>query len=170
MLEEAAKIPGSNPGGPTKCLFVERVNKKVYYILIFEILIQRLHTMQREQDPWKLDEGDCPLKTHEKDFTCDACGRTFQRPILATLSTSGQTQRYYACPRCMTKVQSFRASAKEKVEKGTTLSVKPRKLTAESEGAVKCGHFFGYLNKHQKNMPFPDECLTCAKMVECMIH
>jgi DNA-directed RNA polymerase subunit RPC12/RpoP len=132
-------------------------------------LIQRLPTMQREQDTWKLDEGDCPLH-HEKDFTCDACGRTFQRPILATLLTSGQTQTYYACPRCMTKVQSFRASAKEKDEKGTTLSVKSGKLTAEPEGAAKCGHFFGYLNKHQKNMPFPDECLTCAKMVECIIH
>ena len=126
--------------------------------------------MQREQDLWKPDEEDCPLKTHEKDFTCDECGRTFQRPILATVSTSGQTQTYYACPRCMTKVQSFRASAEKKEEKGTVLNVEPRKLTAEPEDAVKCGHFFGYLNKHQKNMPFPDECLTCAKMVECMLH
>ena len=36
MPEEAAKIPGSNPGGPINCLFVVRVNKNVYYILIFE--------------------------------------------------------------------------------------------------------------------------------------
>lgn len=161
---------GIGPGGSTKCLFVERVNKKVYYILTFEILIQTVNRVQREQDLWKLDEGDCPLKTHEKDFTCDECGRTFQRPILATVSTSGQTQTYYACPRCMTKVQSFRASAREKEEKGTVLTVESSKLRAEPEGAVKCGHFFGYLNKHQKNMPFPDECLTCAKMVECMLH
>jgi len=127
--------------------------------------------MQREQDLWKSDEDDCPAsKVHAKDFTCDECGRTFQRPILATVSASGQTKTYYACPRCMTKVQRYGGSEKEKEEKGTVLTVESRKLKTEQEAAVKCGHFFGYLNKRQKNMPFPDECLTCAKMVECMLH
>lgn len=126
--------------------------------------------MEREQDLSKLDEDDCPPKAHQKDFTCDECGRTFQRPILATVSTSGQTQTYYACPRCMTKIQSFTAKVKEKEEKGTVLTVETRKLMAEPEGAVKCGHFFGYLNKRQKSTPFPDDCLTCPKMVDCMRH
>jgi DNA-directed RNA polymerase subunit RPC12/RpoP len=126
--------------------------------------------MQREQDVCKLDEDDCPSKNHAKDFTCDECGRTFQRPILATVSASGQTQTYYACPRCMAKVQSFSGAAMEKQEKGTVSTVESRKLKTEQEAAVKCGHFLGYLNKHQKNMPFPDECLTCEKMVECMRH
>jgi hypothetical protein len=70
----------------------------------------------------------------------------------------------------MTKVQRFSESAKEKEEKGTVLTVESRKLKTEQEAAGKCEHFFGYLNKHQKNMPFPDECLTCPKMVECMLH
>jgi DNA-directed RNA polymerase subunit RPC12/RpoP len=126
--------------------------------------------MQREQDLLKLDEGDCPSKPHDKDFTCDECGRTFQKPILARVSTSGQTQTYYACPRCMAKVQGSRESVKEKEEKESVPAVEPTKLTAEPEGAEKCEHFLGYLNKHQKNTPFPDECLTCAKMVECMRH
>lgn len=126
--------------------------------------------MQSEQDLSKLHEEDCPLKTHEKHITCDECGRTFQKPILATVSTRGQTQTYYACPRCMTKVQSSRTSAKEKEEKGTVSTAEPTKLTAEPEDTERCGHFFGYLNKHQKNTPFPDECLTCAKMVECMLR
>jgi hypothetical protein len=68
----------------------------------------------------------------------------------------------------MAKVQSFSASAKEKEEKGTVSTVESRKPKTEQEAEVKCGHFLGYLNKHQKNMPFPDECLTCEKMVECM--
>jgi hypothetical protein len=70
----------------------------------------------------------------------------------------------------MTKVQSSKESAKEKEEMDTVSPVDPTKLTAEPEGAEKCEHFLGYLNKHQKNMPFPDECLTCSKMVECMRH
>jgi DNA-directed RNA polymerase subunit RPC12/RpoP len=126
--------------------------------------------MQREQDLWKSDEDDCPKKTREKNFTCDECGRTFQRPILATVSTGGQTQTYYACPRCMAKVQSFRVSSKENEEETPILAMEPGKLKTEPESAVKCGHFFGYLNKHQKNTPFPEDCLTCAKMVECMRH
>jgi hypothetical protein len=70
----------------------------------------------------------------------------------------------------MTKVQRFSASAKKKEEKGPDLTVDSRKPRTEQEATVKCGHFFGYLNKHQKNMPFPEECLTCTKMVECMLH
>lgn len=124
--------------------------------------------MQRQQDLWKSDEEDCPKKTHEKDFTCDTCGRTFQRPILATISTGSQTQTYYACPRCMVKVQSFNVKPKQNEEEPPILATEPEKLQTEPETAVKCGHFFGYLNKHQKNTPFPEECLTCAKMVECM--
>jgi DNA-directed RNA polymerase subunit RPC12/RpoP len=124
--------------------------------------------MQREQDSWKPDEEECPQKPHGKDFTCDECGKAFQRPILATVFTSDQTQTYYACPRCMAKVQSFRVTSKEKEEKAPVLTAEPRRVKAEPEAAAKCVHFFGYLNKHQKNTPFPDDCLTCARMVECM--
>jgi len=125
--------------------------------------------MQREQDLWKSDE-DCPQKTHEKEFTCGECGKTFQRPLLATVSTSNQTQTYYACPRCMTKVESFPSPSKENEEEAPVLTVEQRKLRPEPEDEAKCEHFFGYLNKRQKNTPFPDECLTCARMVECMRH
>jgi len=123
--------------------------------------------MQKEQDRLKSDE-DCPQKTRERKCTCDECGRTFQRPILATVSTGNRTQTYYACPRCMTKVQSFKPSSKENEEEAPVLTMEPRKLKPEPEGDVKCAHSFGYLNKRQKNTPFPDECLMCARMVECM--
>ena len=126
--------------------------------------------MQGEQDLSKLDEGDCPVKTQEKDFKCKQCGKTFQKPILAAVSISGQTQTYYACPRCMTKVQNFRASVKEKEEKSTALTAEPKKPKKEAEGVEKCAHFFGYLNKREKNIPFPDECLTCTRTVECLLH
>jgi carboxyl-terminal processing protease len=38
--------------------------------------------MQREQDLSKLDERDCPVKTHEKDFKCKQCGKTFHKPVV----------------------------------------------------------------------------------------
>ena len=126
--------------------------------------------MQRERDLWNVVDDDCPVKTHERDFTCGECGRTFQKPLLATVSTSGHTQTYYACPRCMTKAQGFKAPVKEKDSKAPALAMEQVKSTAEPQGIAKCGHFFGYLNKHQKNMAYPDECLTCARMVECLLH
>jgi len=126
--------------------------------------------MQREQLITNFDEDDCPHKTHEKDFTCEECGVTFHNPILATISASGQTKTYYACPRCMTKVPSFDATQKEKKEGNATRTLKQNEQTAEPHDSVKCQHFFGYLNKHRRDTPFPEECLTCAKMVECLLH
>jgi len=44
--------------------------------------------------------------------------------------------------------------------------------TAEKAGAVisssACGRYFGFLGGQPKGTKFPDECLTCSKMLECM--
>jgi|SRR5271157_18348 len=126
--------------------------------------------MQREQGIPNFDEDDCPHKTRHEDFTCEECGVTFRNPILATISASGQTKTYYACPRCMTKVQSFETTQRERKEDNTARAPEQIKQTTDPRDSVKCQHFFGYLNKHRKDMPFPDECLTCVKMVECLLH
>lgn len=31
----------------------------------------------------------------------------------------------------------------------------------------KCSFGFGYLKKHAKNLPYPHECLSCPKILEC---
>jgi len=31
----------------------------------------------------------------------------------------------------------------------------------------KCSFGFGYLKKHAKNLPYPDECLSCPRVLEC---
>ena len=38
----------------------------------------------------------------------------------------------------------------------------------EEKGHTKCSHHFGYLAKHPKNAPFPEECFLCSKGVECI--
>jgi len=95
------------------------------------------------------------------DFACDKCGGTFQNPILATISCSGKVQTYYACPRCMTRIN------KEHTETTKSKSV-IKKPSVKLENA-QCRHSLGYLKKRPKNTPIPDECLTCRKMIECML-
>ena len=35
-------------------------------------------------------------------------------------------------------------------------------------GVQGCPHYFGYLGKHPKHTPIPNECLTCIKIMECL--
>jgi len=127
-----------------------------------------VNTVQTDTDTPKAYEGDCPSETHRTSFTCKRCRRKFQKPILATVMISGQTKKYNACPRCLTQVQDFRPKEKreEKIPAQTIEPTKP--TTAENNGS--CGHFFGYLKKREKQAPFPEECLICGKMVECLFH
>jgi hypothetical protein len=74
----------------------------------------------------------------------------------------------------MVKVGDVRAAksaekSQEKREK-TTLTKDVERLETEPVGSVACGHFPGYLGKRSKDMPIPEECLTCSKMIECMVR
>jgi DNA-directed RNA polymerase subunit RPC12/RpoP len=126
--------------------------------------------VQTEAESSKLSEEDCSSKTGRTGFTCEECGKKFQKPIVATISASGQIQKYYACPRCMTKVKDIKTSESNEEERSLTSMVKPRKSSAKSENMTKCEHFFGYLKKREKETPIPEECLTCGRMFECLFH
>jgi len=109
-----------------------------------------------------LHEEDRSFERNYVDFVCDECGGTFQKLILATVSYNGRVQEYYACPRCMARISKERkniAISREDV----------KKPLVKLENNVKCKHFLGYLKKHPKDTPFPDECLTCDKMIECLL-
>lgn len=100
-------------------------------------------------------------------LTCGECGEVFQKPILATVSAGDLYKTYYACPRCLTKVKE--ASFPKTEEEDEKVVVQSQDISKECEKAGgKCKHFFGFLKKRPKNMPIPDECLTCDKMIECL--
>lgn len=113
--------------------------------------------MQRNPESLKLNE--------ENDVTCSECRTTFHRPILAAVASSGIVQKYYACPRCLSKVKSV--EPQEDREK-TASAKETKKIVVEKLEAAKCEHFVGYLKKRPKNTPIPDECLTCVEMVDCL--
>jgi hypothetical protein len=39
----------------------------------------------------------------------------------------------------------------------------------EEKNSKKCSHYFGYLVKHPKNSPYPEECLICSRLLECIV-
>jgi DNA-directed RNA polymerase subunit RPC12/RpoP len=125
--------------------------------------------MQRNVDSIRLDEEEHYWKEGEGSFKCGECGGTFEKPLWATDSSNGNVEEYYACPRCMTKVNYRRTQSGTPRESG--ISVEEHEIASEKPADdLGCNHFLGYLKKRAKNMPIPDECLTCSRMVECMLH
>lgn len=102
-------------------------------------------------------------------FRCSGCNEFFEKPILATFSSGGSVKVYRACPRCLSKVGEVKHSKSDKSEQAMP-SRDLKRVAVKSEENVKCKHFLGYLKKHPKNAPFPDECLVCDRMIECMVH
>ncbi|MEM3641113.1 MAG: hypothetical protein QW468_04375 [Candidatus Bathyarchaeia archaeon] len=102
-------------------------------------------------------------------FKCERCGEEFQKPLLATVSSAYSTQRYFACPRCLTKVdlvKESRGEEKREEEHSAREKAKPKEIPKSDD--VKCAHFLGYLRRRSKDTPIPDDCLTCEKMIECL--
>jgi DNA-directed RNA polymerase subunit RPC12/RpoP len=113
---------------------------------------------------------DAENSKNKPSFGCSKCRETFQKPILATLSSQGYVQTYYACPLCLSEVTIIKQQKGEAKEASTSIE-NPMKTSEAKEGNnAGCQHFFGYLKTRPKDKSFPDECLTCNKMVECMVR
>jgi hypothetical protein len=56
----------------------------------------------------------------------------------------------------------------------TTISDNPRKQAIRKENekeniTIECPHHVGYLKKRSKDESVPDSCLTCPKILQCMV-
>jgi len=64
-------------------------------------------------------------------------------------------------------VEGFEAI--ERPESAPTASVDAKKPEfSRNNQSSGCPHHFGYLKEHPKNIPIPNECLTCTKIMECL--
>jgi DNA-directed RNA polymerase subunit RPC12/RpoP len=127
--------------------------------------------MEKTLGSLKMEDDHYSFRESQTSFKCTGCNKTFQKPILATDSSSGYVKTYYACPRCLSKVGDVKQHKDEEV-KETSISIEKIKkiAVAKQEDNVKCKHFLGYLNKRSKDAPIPDECLTCDKMIQCLMR
>ena len=67
-----------------------------------------------------------------------------------------------------TKPEKEIKGVKGKEEAPVKLS-KEEKKGPEAEETKGCSHHFGYLAQRPKDASIPQECLTCPKIVECML-
>jgi hypothetical protein len=112
-------------------------------------------------------------KNNNNSCSCEACGRVFESSIKLTNLSAMPMQTYDACPFCFSKIDngatlrdsSDLMSALKEPNSAPEKSQRPM----ENSKQVKCPHHFGYLKKRPKNTPIPDVCLTCQKMIQCLL-
>lgn len=126
--------------------------------------------MTRSLPLLKSEIKDDHLREDQVGLRCTECRGAFQKPILATITSSGSVQTYYACPHCLAKVSEVEDQKKKETRTISTSIGDVKKAGAKLEENVKCKHFLGYLKKRPENTPIPEECLTCSKMIECLLH
>ena len=128
--------------------------------------------MERNSNLSELEVENQILTDAEENSVCDVCGKEFEQPLLAEKTSGSHIEKYYACPRCLTKVGEVEQQEKAEVdelaeEKEETGDAKPENLTSNAEDASACPYYLGYMKKRQRNSPIPETCFTCNKMIEC---
>ena len=43
------------------------------------------------------------------------------------------------------------------------------KVKNEERDNSKCPHYFGYLSEHKNERSYPEKCLVCSKVVDCIL-
>mgnify|MGYP006269350305 CR=1 FL=1 len=110
------------------------------------------------------------------------CGRSFEVPVrLTDFSRRPRLETYYACPYCFSRVSDVDGPEHELEHlqgggfevpeaKPSRKGVKPvlRDDDRDREVVAGCGHHVGFLKGRPRGEGFPDGCLTCPKIFECM--
>lgn len=103
--------------------------------------------------------------------SCDKCGKRFSQPVELTIRTKGSLETYQACPHCFSRVSvsdNLKKTPSEATLDALANAVKETAKDIEKNKQAGCPNFLGYLKKRSKDSSIPDECLTCASIMQCM--
>jgi len=100
---------------------------------------------------------------------------------LTDLSRRPAEETYYACPFCFSRLDVEDMGEHLEHSHGSAVGVSASSVKASSANSGKsggkkaptafsnCSNEFGYLNSRPKDSAIPDECLTCPKILQCMV-
>ncbi|MBE0519736.1 hypothetical protein IBX35_01655 [Candidatus Bathyarchaeota archaeon] len=121
-------------------------------------------------------------KMKSQSFTCSnpECERVFANPIIVQNLSSKNESSYSACPYCLTEivietnseVEEEKRTVKKKRAKIEEPIAQPTKLKPAEQLSLKdnkCPYHFGYLSQRSRKEEIPEECMTCEKIVQCML-
>ena len=126
------------------------------------------------------------------------CHRKIEEPILLNNLSITPAEQYHACPHCFIKLDADAENDENLTQEAMpsppvhpglekvlgVISAQPRKEEEEKKkkeeppvkppekeekGPSECSHHFGYLANRPRDSPIPQECLTCPKIVDCML-
>jgi hypothetical protein len=105
------------------------------------------------------------IHQHEGRLKCpyEGCGKKFERPAVLTDHSTLPRKSFYACPHCQSKIDII-------VQDLKVVDIKPIEYPKVFDSPAKCAHYSSLLNSTSIDMPVPDECLTCPKVLQCSIR
>ncbi len=90
----------------------------------------------------------------------NGCGKSFERPTILTDSTTMPRKTFYACPHCMSKIDL-------QVEGLKVVDVKAMEYAKVFDSPAKCAHYSVFVDAISFDIPIPDDCLVCPKILQC---
>jgi DNA-directed RNA polymerase subunit RPC12/RpoP len=149
--------------------------------------------MEHGRSVLKFEANDKTGLQDSTNYICTRCGKPFASPIFAVNNSPGIAEGYYACPTCLSKVEIKKEDKEAREAKAPLIEPEPEVEAIQQQETVEeveepamvemkeeepapsssspaspvCQHYMGYLKKRPKGAPMPDECYTCALMLDC---
>jgi len=92
----------------------------------------------------------------------EGCRKSFERPTILTDPSTTPRKTFYACPHCMSKIDL-------RVENFRVVDVKATEYAKVFGSPAKCAHYSGFMDAVLRDVPIPDDCLVCPKILQCGI-
>ncbi len=93
----------------------------------------------------------CPYK---------GCGKAFERPTILTDPSTLPRKSFYVCPHCQSKLDLH-------VDGLKIVDIKATEYGEVFDSPAKCARYSGFVNAISKDVPVPDDCLVCPKILQC---
>jgi len=103
-------------------------------------------------------------------FTCPnpECHEKIKELVVVKDVSTKPVDSYYACPHCLIKLDVISTQLLKEQEK--KIKEEPKIKPPEKEkGSSRCTEHLGYLASLPEDKPIPQECLTCSKVLDCVL-